>query len=324
VSYIGQPFSTAENKTYYPIQGSDSILVYEHQILSKLKLRISGTVIPQSLRFFRLYNKDYAIDLISSQTYLFDTKKILIKATEKLPFSVNRSTRFYSTGSVVWAADLLPGTHLIESVEQKIKVSNLYNDYYISNAFRDNEGNYLLSTFDKGILVIRDLQVPEVIQSFREDPITALYSDKDLGLLMGSSRGKVFKYQNTGESLINIEGKRSIEKIYGNDASPLIIFDDCKTKAYNKKTHQITEIFERPLKDVAFVSPDEFYIGTNTCIYKLSAILIPEFTQWPTMKRRRNYMPLLLPDCSALTEKAQLSISVIKIKVSIPPAACII
>jgi hypothetical protein len=268
VSYIGQPFSTAENKTYYPIQGSDSILVYEHQILSKLKLRISGTVIPQSLRFFRLYNKDYAIDLISSQTYLFDTKKILIKATEKLPFSVNRSTRFYSTGSVVWAADLLPGTHLIESVEQKIKVSNLYNDYYISNAFRDNEGNYLLSTFDKGILVIRDLQVPEVIQSFREDPITALYSDKDLGLLMGSSRGKVFKYQNTGESLINIEGKRSIEKIYGNDASPLIIFDDCKTKAYNKKTHQITEIFERPLKDVAFVSPDEFYIGTNTCIYK--------------------------------------------------------
>lgn len=266
--YLGQPFSTSENKTFYPVQGSDTVLVYAHQKLSKIKLNIVGSKLPLSLRFFRLANQDYAIDLISSQAYTFDSKRSLIQTTDKLPLKVNRSSRFYSTGNVVWAADLLPGTHLLESEGTLIKVSPMYSNYYVSNAYKDNEGNYLLSTFDKGILVIRDLQVPEVIQSFREDPITCLHADNELGMLMGSSRGKVYRYQDFGENLINAEGKRSIDKIYGSEESDLIIFDDGKTKAYHKRSHQKIEIFERPLKDVAFVSANEFYVGTNMGIYK--------------------------------------------------------
>ncbi len=266
--YIGQPFNAGRNKTIYPIQGSDSILIYSRQKFNKQKLNVTGNEKAQSLRFFRLNNQDYAINLFLSQTYLFDTKSFSLAPTENLPFKANRSTRLYSTGDVVWAADLLQGVHLIESPQKKFKVSNLYQNYYISNAFRDKEGNYLLSTFDKGILVIRDLLVPEVIQSFRDDPITALYSDNSIGLLMGSSKGKVFTFQNSGEHPINLQGKRSIDKIYGSEFSDLIIFDDGRTKAYHKKTHQKIEIFERSLKDVAFVTAKDFYIGTNTGIYK--------------------------------------------------------
>ena len=67
-------------------------------------------------------------------------------------------------------------------------------------------------------------------------PITALYIDKDLGLLMGSSKGKVLNYQRFDKGLIYNDGKRSIEKIYGNDQSDLIIFDEGIIKAYHKKT----------------------------------------------------------------------------------------
>ena len=271
LGYLGRPFATQDNQIFYPLLGVDSILVYSNQTLSKQKLKTTEAHhLVESMIFFRLANQDYAIELSSGMFYTLDTKSVSVFPTGMMAPDVSKSIRLYNTGNEIWLARQLPGADLLQASGGNIKSSNFYKDYYISNVYKDLEGNFLLSTFDKGIIVIRDLQVREVVRSFSDDPITSLYIDKDLGLLMGSSRGKVLNYQSFDKGLIYNEGKRSIEKIYGSDSSDLIIFDEGKIKAYHKKTRQVIDIFERPLKDVAFVSATEFYLGTNVGIIKCS------------------------------------------------------
>lgn len=270
IGYLGRPFATQEHQIIYPIQGRDSVLVYSNQTIRKQKITTGEARPFESIIFFRLANQDYAIDLNSGRFYNLDTKNFSVSPNSMLAPDVSKSIRLYNTGNEIWLARLLPGADLLQAPGGKINIRNFYKDYYISNVYKDVEGNFLLSTFDKGIIVIRDLEVHEVVRSFSEDPITALYIDKDLGLLMGSSKGKVLNYQRFDKGLIYNEGKRSIEKIYGNDQSDLIIFDEGIIKAYHKKTGQIIDIFEKPLKDVAFVSATEFYLGTNIGILKCS------------------------------------------------------
>lgn len=268
--YLGRPFTTQYNQIFYPMLGRDSILVYSNQTISKQKLKTTESHPLESMIFFRLANQDYAIDLTSGKIYILDTKNFSVIPTGKIVPDVSKSIRLYNTGNEIWLARQLPGADLLQASEGKINIRNFYKDYYISNVYKDVEGNFLLSTFDKGIIVIRDLKVHEVVRSFSEDPITSLYIDKDLGLLMGSSRGKVLNYQSFDKGIIYNEGKRSIEKIYGSDSSDFIIFDEGKIKAFNKKTRHIINFFERALKDVAFVSATEFYLGTNIGILKCS------------------------------------------------------
>jgi ligand-binding sensor domain-containing protein len=267
-SYMGQPYTNKEGAIYYHVSGTDSVLVYAHKTVSKHKLLTTGNPI-FVLKFYKLGTQEYAIDLASNKHYIFDSRKFELKTNAQIQVKVNQASRFYITGNnVLWIAGLVYGVNLLEQISGQISTTNFYKDYYISNVYQDKEGNYLLSTFDKGILVIPDLKIPELIQSFREDPITALYSDSSLGLLMGSSKGNIFKYQEGKRGFIHKQGKRSIEKIYGNPKSDLIIFDDGVIQVYNKKSKQTHQLVEQPLKDVSFVSEKEFYLGTNTGIYK--------------------------------------------------------
>ncbi|MBK7665927.1 MAG: hypothetical protein IPJ32_00445 [Sphingobacteriaceae bacterium] len=134
--------------------------------------------------------------------------------------------------------------------------------------YEDHEGNILLSTFDKGILVIPDVKIPGVIHSFRDDPITSLYCDKEMGLLLGSSKGQLMAYKNNLLSTLNNKGKRPIEHLFSSPDFPFILFDDGYIRLIDKRSKTITELIEASLKDAVIVSNDLFYIGTNRGIIK--------------------------------------------------------
>ncbi|MBC7861504.1 MAG: histidine kinase, partial [Bacteroidia bacterium] len=134
--------------------------------------------------------------------------------------------------------------------------------------YKDNEGNTLLSTFDKGILVVPDLKIPDVINSFRDDPVTALYAANEQGLFLGSTQGNLMSYTNGTFKTINTKGTRPIDGIYGDLKSKLIVFDDGDIQAYNKQSGETIKITDFSLKDAVFVSENKFYIGTNKGIIK--------------------------------------------------------
>jgi len=224
-----------------------------------------NNLLPNSvLKFFRIDTNFYAIDVRTKQQFSYNPISFELLPLEKnLVFERSGSVRIYETGNEIWVAGTLPGVAILNSKNIKTNKTIFYNDFFISDVFKDHEGNILISTFDKGIIVVSDLNVPDVINSFKEDPIVSLYSDNELGLLLGSSKGTLLNYINGKILEINNEGQRPIEGIYGGKKSELIVFDNGHIRAYNKKNGKIIDIIEASLKDAVFVSSQEFYLGTN-------------------------------------------------------------
>ncbi|MES2567559.1 MAG: histidine kinase [Bacteroidota bacterium] len=264
--YVGQPFSSKNNGTQYHLNGVDSVLIYKNGKFSKNKLIFSsGHLISESvLKFYKVRQFFYALDLKTKEQYSYDPITFELTLLPKnILFERSESVRIYETGNELWITGTLPGAALIDSKITNVIYPIFYGDYFISDIFKDSEGNMLLSTFDKGILVIPDTKVPDVISSFRDDPATALYSDSTMGLIIGTSKGNLINYINGELITINNKGKRPIEAIYGNKLSNFIVFDNGHIRAYSKSSNTFMDITEASLKDAAIISKNHFYLGTN-------------------------------------------------------------
>ncbi len=270
--YIGPPLTIQNNNIIYHLSGCDSILVNDGITFKKEKLDITpGTFkVKGVFKFFQINDQYFALDHLTKSLYSFNVYNLKLNPLKDNPvFKRSESVRLYETVKDLWIAGTLPGT--IELNENNLETENsvYYKNYYISDVYKDVEGNVLLSTFDKGVLVIPDQQIPDVINTFDDDPIASLYSDKELGLLLGSSQGKLIAYtQLEGLKNINTGGNRPVESIHGNETSELILFDDGFIRCYNKKTKKIIDIVSASLKDAVVLSDKEFFIGTNRGVYK--------------------------------------------------------
>jgi sensor histidine kinase YesM len=269
--YLGPGYKTKNGQVLFHISSSDFVLSYSNGVFSEHKLYYSNTQWQKRgvLKFFSIKNTIYAIDLKSKITFKYDPLNFQLTSLQQNDlFERSGSVRIYETGNELWVVGTLPGAGIFKEALSAYDTTIYYKDYFISDVYKDHEGNMLLSTFDKGVLVIGDLKVPDVIHSFREDPITTLYSDEDLGLILGSTKGRLMNYLDRKFSLINNNGERPIEGIYGDKKSKLIVFDDGLIRAYNKQTNEMFYVAQSSLKDAVFISEDQLYLGTNNGIIK--------------------------------------------------------
>lgn len=270
--YLGPPYTDSDNNIYYHLGGSDSVLIVSgtRNFIKKLFLP-SKTIEKNSvLKFFSFNSTTYAIHLKTKSLFIFNLKTLeLTPISKSSAFEPDQWIRMYFTDNKIWLAGTLPGVQLLENDISQNKTSTLYKDYFISDVYKDKEGNILLSTFDKGVLVVPDLNIPDVINSFREDPVTSLLYDKEIGLLMGSSKGQLMLYQNKLITKLNDKGKRPIEHLHSNDTLPFVLFDDGFIRVFNKRTKTTTNIVEASLKDAVIVSDKLHYLGTNIGIKKV-------------------------------------------------------
>ncbi len=270
--YISYSFITKNNQLLFYLMGSDSLVIYSKGKFSRQNLNSSDDLKNKTdvvLDFFRLNKKAYALDKKNKECYLFDEDNFnLIKIQKNELFNRSPSVKLYKTGNELWVGSTLQG---IVFFNKEISPTNgilQYHDYFISNIYKDEEGNYLLSTFDHGVIVIPDLNVPDVINPFKEDPITSIISDEQLGLILGSSKGKVLNYQNNKYKELNKDGKRPINTIRSDKKSDLLVYDDGSISFYNKLTQQVSQYNIGSLKDVIFIGNNKFYLGTNAGIIK--------------------------------------------------------
>jgi len=269
--YLGQPYTDVSQNIIYHLAGRDSVLMFSKNKISTHKLNLRLGVIQKSdvLKFFRIRSATYAIKLNSKTLYKFNTETFdLSELPKNDAFERSESIRLYSTDDLLWIAGTLPGTILLNEQLESKKNNLFYQDYFISNIYKDREGNILLSTFDKGVLVVQDIKIPDVIHSFKDDPIMSIQYDPELGLLLGSSKGKFMSYKNETLELINDKGNRPIERLYNNTELPLVLFDDGHIRAYNKKSKVVSNVYDASLKDAVIVSEKQFYLGTNRGIVK--------------------------------------------------------
>lgn len=271
--YVGTCFKTATKMLQFHLNESDSIVTYSNGEFKRMQLLIQKTNYAHAglLKFFTIAGKSYGFDLKQRVLYSYNSSQLtLFQLPKNAIFDRTGSVRIYQTGEEAWICGTLPGAFLQQHRISTSIPTLFYEDYYISDVYKDQEGNTLLSTFDKGVLVIPDLNVPDVIRTFRDDPVTTVYSDQSAGLMLGSSEGKLMTYQNGELSTINVQGKRPIEVVQSDPTNDLILYDDGYIRAYNKRTGKTTDILEASLKDAAFISSTTFYLGTNRGIYHLS------------------------------------------------------
>ncbi len=266
IHFFGQPFKDSKKSIHFSLNNSDSIISYSNGIFKKNKLLVSSKLSYNSvLKFYTIGSTNYALNLRNKDKYIYNQNTYQLTLLPKdTVYERSEHIRIYEIDGEVWVAGTLPGVVVINNKKSMI----FYDNYYISDVYKDYEGNILLSTFDKGILVIPNTQIQDVIDPFKDDPATSLFVDSIQGLFIGTSKGSLLNYKNTIFSPINKEGKRPIEAIYGTKYNDLLIFDDGHIRAFNKKTKKIINIIEASLKDVSINMNKDYFLGTNRGVIK--------------------------------------------------------
>lgn len=270
--FIGQAYSCLDRSLQFHLNACDSVIKYSNHHFTKHKLNFKPNLSEENmlLKFFTVNENSFAIDQNTKTVFAYEPEKFVLTLLDKnLLADKSQSYRIYETGGEVWLAGTLPGVYMFDMAGDNNPADKLFRKYFISDVYKDSEGNYLLSTFDNGVLVAPDLKIPDVIDAFDEDPVTSLYGDKEIGIILGTSTGRLMNYQNSEFHKLNENGNRPIEAIYGDVRSDLVIFDDGKIRAYNKKTKKAHVIFLASLKDVAIVSNAIIYLGTNRGVIKI-------------------------------------------------------
>lgn len=119
---------------------------------------------------------------------------------------------FSKNSDLVWLANSKNGAHCFNLFGKPLFNNKLlFKDYFISAYLEDNEGNYWLGTFGKGIILIPNLNV---IDYSNEDVIAKddlnKITKKNSSLYFGGVKGNVYELTND-KITIQIEKSRKIE-----------------------------------------------------------------------------------------------------------------
>ncbi len=264
LSYYGFPFQTSSGKTISHLADSDSLLIYENRQIRYVKMNTGPDQIDGVLKFFTLNNKTFAISTSDKNIYAFDERDysaVMAPSTDldktKEPF------RIYNVNSTAWVAGIISGVRVL-SDQGQLELSDMYySQYLISDVFQDAEGNLLLSTFNHGILVVPDINVPDVLNIAGGHSIMSIQSDTKIGMLMGTLTGKLLAYKDGVYTTLSDSGVRPLQSIFSWPQFPFVIFDDGGIKAMNKETGTITRVGIGSLKDALCINDSTVYLALN-------------------------------------------------------------
>lgn len=271
-SYLSEPILGPKRQLYFPIAAQSVFMeLLGHRFIERPFSVLGKKKEIEQLKFYKYATGYFAIDIQSEQQYAVDFYTYTLTPIRGIEgIHIDARSRVYETEGLLWVTGGMNGVECyIPQGKAPVKL-NLFDDLFISNVYKDNASNFLLSTFDNGIIVIPNLSFAQASQPFAKDPATAIYSEPELGLIIGTSNGKLAQFKDGKLKVLSDDGKRSITKIFGSPQSDFILFDDGEIKAWSKRTGTISSVLEMSLKSTVFASENKYYVGTNNGIYKLT------------------------------------------------------
>jgi len=268
-AYYGFPFVLRSGQTVCHKIATDSVLVYANGKSGYKRLQVKGDSIYGVLKFFRLGQQAMAISTENKQLFEFDETTLTLKALPGTDIYAKREAmRFYNENDQLWIADVISGVRVFTST--KILTQPWYGNYLIADVFKDAEGNLLLSTFHHGIIVIPDLNVPDVLPIPGDKSIVSVAADSSLGILLGTVTGELLVYNNGSYSTLSNSGSRPMHALFNFPDSRYVFFDDGAVKVLDKATRQIQIVSRSSLKDVVKINDTLFYFAMNTGLVRLN------------------------------------------------------
>ncbi len=273
-NYLSDPFCLKDGSVISVISGSLQVIRFKNNRFTYHKIETNGTIAPSAimgLHFFRLEDKVVAYDRKSKQLFYFNEERLSLEYKKTLPAELmDQYLRLYPIGDQLWVASSISGVYVLDkNLEFKFRGAKIFDDYFVSSIGKDLEGNFLVSTFDKGVLVIPNLEIADVIPQLSSYSLSRITSDGKGSIFLGTKNGEVLIYRDGGVSVLSGKGIKSIEYLYYWEEHDQLFFDNYGISAHDFKRNKTIPYSFGSLKKLAPVSPDRLYAGFNVGLMEL-------------------------------------------------------
>lgn len=269
-SYFGITFKTKIGAIVSHVSTKDSLLIYENERIRLQHCKVSEGHLGGVLYFYRIDGNAYAVSSSDKKIYSFNETTFEFTLLPKNNWIDEKEfLRYYAANNELWIAGTISGIKRFKTPNNQQLSSKLYENHFISDVFEDAEGNILLSTFNNGVLVIPNLEIPDVLANSEEKAIISIHNDKDIGIVMGTLKGELLNFNNNNYNSLSKDGTKPLQALFSWDNYPYVLFDDRLIKAYNKNTKKTIPLFEASLKDAVRISDSVLYLALNIGVCKL-------------------------------------------------------
>lgn len=269
-SYFGISFTTKSGAIVSHVSTKDSLLIYENEKIRLQHCKVSEGHLDGVLYFFRIDGDAYAVSSSDKKIYSFDETTLQLTLLPKKNWINEKEfLRYYSANNELWIAGTISGVKRFKAPNKHQLSNKLYENHFISDVFEDSEGNILLSTFNNGVLVIPNLEIPDVHPNSEEKAIISIHNDKDIGIVMGTLKGELLNFKDNNYTSLSKDGTKPLQALFSWNNYPYVLFDDRLIKAYNKNTKKTIPLFEASLKDAVRIGDSVIYLALNVGVCKL-------------------------------------------------------
>lgn len=149
--------------------------------------------------------EDYAIDRRSMGVYKFNPSNKKFKFWKYLTKALqNSSIRTYKIKNQIWVIGHQNGAYVYDlNWEPLYGGKCMFQNYFISDVYEDQEGNIMLSTLGEGILVIPDLGMKSIRIPNNEGIISLCFDDQK-HYLIATSDGNIYSYNRIAHTISSI------------------------------------------------------------------------------------------------------------------------
>lgn len=270
-NYISPPILLQNNHPIFHYMSTNVVLEWDNGKFVERRLTFNQqnlSWLDERFKFLKFKNQTYLFSTTNNVLYLLNEKTFELTYQTSLASPNSHNTRIYPIDNTLFVCNNISGVY-IYSGEIKLmrEPVEAYSNYFISDVYKDNEGNVLLSTFDHGVLVIPDIETKDVDPQFSQMSITKLFST-DEAIYLGTHDGQLVKFGNERKEITQKNNKK-IETLFKSETLPYLLSDIDGFTITNTESGISENLPIGALKDVVEISPNQLALALNTGIYFL-------------------------------------------------------
>ena len=268
---LGPPFMTEDGSIIQHLSNDQRIIRYKDGKTTFIPLaNYKNSVTDDHLfHFVRVDTTTYGIDNTNKDVYTLSTKEFSTQLNENQLDVQSALLRYYTVQNNLWVGNNTSGVLVLDqSLKRLHTTEKIFNDYFISFVYEDDEGNILLATFDHGIIVIPDKNIQDVVPEFANYKVTRITKGADNELYFGTRDGGILKYDGK-LSTISHASNKNVEYLFYWKNHDLLLEDTKGGTMHNTKKGNAQTLHLGSLKDAICTQPNELLLALNVGIVAL-------------------------------------------------------
>lgn len=206
---------------------------------------------------------------------------------------------FYPTNNFLFIAKLSGGIYIFDkNLKSLFNQKLIFKKTFISTAFQDKEGNILLGTFGKGIIVLPNIALKNVRLPDVNAETNSITSNKDY-IFIGLQNGRVYTLDSAyNYSTFQNSKDKSVEVLeYLDDANTLLV-DGFGNKIICLETGTISFIDFSAIKDVEKIANNNYLISSINGIHIFEITKSPDLSKFNFKKKRVLNSKIVRTNCA--------------------------